>query len=117
MPDLQNLETKAHELAAKSTDADSLLKARQALYTLIQSKSYKPTPVWPTVLTSITAVITVFLAVVTIRNRGQSTEDAQWTDTVKQIISKESSVPLGVLGIQGFGFQRCRPKRVSLSSL
>lgn len=102
MSDLQNLETKAQELAAKSTDAGSLLKATQALYTLMQSKSYKPTPVWPTVLTSITAAIAVVLTVVTIRNQGASTEDAQWTDTVKQIISKDSSVPLGVLGIQGF---------------
>jgi len=79
-----------------------MLKAIQALYTLIQSKSYKPTPVWPTVLTSIAAVVALFLTLLTIWNQGHTTEDNLWTDTVKQMMSKDSSQQIGVIGIQGF---------------
>jgi len=108
-PDLNQIEQRALELASKSSDPDSFLKASQALFTFRQLRGYKPTPVWPTVLTPITAFLAVLLTVVTLHNqtkeseeRREAAEDSQWIDVMKQISLKDSSVQMGILGVQGF---------------
>ncbi len=107
--DLNQLEQQALELVSKSPDPDSFLKASQALFTIRQLRGYKPTPVWPTVLTSITAFLAVLLTTFTLHNqtieseqRREAAEDSQWIDVMKQISLKDSSVQMGVLGVQGF---------------
>ena len=109
MNKFDQLEEKALGLAGGSPDPDSLLKASQALSTIRQLRGYKPTPVWPTVLTSITALLAVLLTAMTLNNqtkesveRREAAEDSQWTEAMKQISLKDASVQTGIFGIQGF---------------
>jgi hypothetical protein len=109
MDNFDQLEEKALGLAGSSPDPDSLLKASQALSTIRQLRGYRPTPVWPTVLTSITALLAVLLTAMTLNNqtkesveRRDAAEDAQWTEAMKQISLKDASVQTGIFGIQGF---------------
>jgi hypothetical protein len=109
MNNFDQLEEKALKLADGSPDPDSLLKASQALSTIKQLRGYKPTPVWPTVLTSITALLAVLLTAITLNNqtkesveRRDAAEDAQWMEAMKQISLKEASLQTGIFGIQGF---------------
>jgi len=109
MEDFDRIEKMTLELADKNPDPDSLLKVSQALFTIRQLRGYKPTPVWPTVLTSITAFLAVLLTVVTLRNqtkeseeRREAAEDSQWIDVMKQISLKDTSAQMGILGVEGF---------------
>ena len=97
MTKFDQLEQTALELANKSPDPDSFLKASQALFTIRQLRGYKPTPVWPTVLTSITAFLAVSLTVWTLSNqakeseeRREAAEDSQWIEVMKQISLRDS---------------------------
>jgi hypothetical protein len=109
MIDFDDLEQKALELATKTADADSMMKAAQALSTIRQLRGYRPAPIWPTAVTSVTALLAIILTAWTVynqllesRERSQAAEDAQWTETLKQISLKDSSVQTGIFGLQGF---------------
>jgi hypothetical protein len=109
MTNFDEFENKLLEVANKSSDPDALLKATQALFTLRQLRDYKRTPVWPSVLTPIAALLAVFMTALTLsnqtqesRDRTQAAEDAQWTEVMKQISLKDASIQMGIFGIQGF---------------
>lgn len=109
MINFDDLEQKALGLVAKTADADSMLKAAQALSTIRQLRGYRPAPIWPTAVTSVTALLAIVLTAWTVynqllesRERSEAAEDAQWTETLKQISVKDSSVQTGIFGLQGF---------------
>jgi Pentapeptide repeats (8 copies) len=109
MTKLDDLETKALDLAKESSDADYLLKASQALSAIRQIKEYKRTPTWPNVLAPITTLVAVIIAALTFYNQTQESkahteaaEDSQWTDVMRQISLKDSSIDTGIFGVQSF---------------
>lgn len=109
MTKFDQLEEKALELARNNPDPDALLKAAQALSTIRQLRDYRPTPLWPIFLTPLTALLAVGMTALTLvnqtqesRERTKAAEDAQWTEVMKQISLKDSSIQMGIFGVQGF---------------
>ncbi|HYL82919.1 MAG TPA: pentapeptide repeat-containing protein [Candidatus Angelobacter sp.] len=114
MAELNDLETKATSLAQTNSGTSEFWNAVQALDKLKQMNDNKKPPVWPSVVTPLTALLAVVLTALTLTNQvnqasttlreeRNAREDQQWTEILGKISLKDpSAVQVSAFGLESF---------------